>query len=156
MGSCISPVVANIFMAYLEKTAINTFHTPLTLWVRFVDDTFCVIKCSCVGEFHDHLDGIYGRYIAVFGCSCHSSTQWRTYHYNLSQTHTHSDGFYTERAERSLQAPPKKCGEASTTVVLNQRGFDEVVSRVRWTLSDILTYRRCRRLKKKKGQRPIT
>ena len=39
------------------------------------------------------------------------------------------DGFYTERAERSLQAPlqkcreaapPKKCREASTTVVLNQ------------------------------------
>ena len=26
MGSCISPVVANIFMAYVEKTAINTFH----------------------------------------------------------------------------------------------------------------------------------
>ena len=61
---------------------------------------------------------------------------------------TISDGFYTERAERSLQAPlqkcrkaapPKKCREASTTVVLNQGGFDEVVSRVRWTLTDILT-----------------
>ena len=58
MGSCIFPVVANIFMAYVEKTAINTFHTPPTLWVCFVDDTFCVIKHSCVGEFHDHLDGI--------------------------------------------------------------------------------------------------
>ena len=58
MGSCISPVVANIFMAYVEKTVINTFHTPPTLWIRIVDDTFCVIKRSCVGEFHDHLDGI--------------------------------------------------------------------------------------------------
>ena len=58
MRSCISPVVANIFMAYLEKTAINTFHTPPTLWVCFVDNTFCVIKRSCVIEFHDHLDGI--------------------------------------------------------------------------------------------------
>ena len=58
MGSCISPVVANIFMAYLEKTAINIFHTPLTPWVRFVDDTFCVIKRSCVGEFYDRLSGI--------------------------------------------------------------------------------------------------
>ena len=57
-GSCVSPVVANIFMAYVEKTAINTFHTPPTLWVRFVDNTFCVIKRSCVGEFYDHLDGI--------------------------------------------------------------------------------------------------
>ena len=34
------------------------FGTPPTLWVRFVDDTFCVMKCSYVGEFHDHLDGI--------------------------------------------------------------------------------------------------
>ena len=31
-------------------------------------------------------------------------------------------------------ALPKKCREVSTTVVLNQGGFDEVVSRVRWTL----------------------
>ena len=54
MGSCISPVVADIFMAYVEKTAINTFHTPPTLWIRFVDDTFCVIKRSCVEDFHDH------------------------------------------------------------------------------------------------------
>ena len=54
MGSCISPVVANIFMAYVEKTALNTFHTPLTIWIRFVDDLFCTIKRSCVREFHDH------------------------------------------------------------------------------------------------------
>ena len=56
-------------------------------------------------------------YIA-FGAS-HTYGQW----------HIGSDGFYTERAERSLQAPlpkmsqnspPKKCREASTTVVLNQ------------------------------------
>ena len=40
MGFCISPVVANIFMAYVEKTIINTFHTQPTLWVHFVDDTF--------------------------------------------------------------------------------------------------------------------
>ena len=53
-------------------------------------------------------------------------------------------------------APPKKCREASATVVPNQGGFDEVVSRVRWTLSDILTYRRCRTLKKKKRSKANT
>ena len=58
MKSCISPVVANIFMAYVEKAAFNSFQTPPRLWVRFVDDTFCVTKRSCVGEFHDHLDGV--------------------------------------------------------------------------------------------------
>ena len=58
MRSCISSEVANIFMAYVEKTAIDTFLTQPTFWVRFVDDTFCVIKCFCVVEFHNHLDGI--------------------------------------------------------------------------------------------------
>ena len=54
-------------------------------------------------------------------------------------------------------APPKKCREVSTTVVLNQGGFDEVVSRVRWTLDpseikkkDQKVEEKCRRLKKNK------
>ena len=57
MGSCISPVVANIFMAHVGRQ-LSTLYTPPTLKVCFVDDTFCVIKCFCVEEFHDHLDGI--------------------------------------------------------------------------------------------------
>ena len=60
--SYISPVVANIYIYNIyknvEKTAINSFHTPPILWVRFVDDPFYVNKRSCVGEFHDHLNGI--------------------------------------------------------------------------------------------------
>ena len=41
-GSCISPIVANIFMEHIEKAALTTFYTPLKLWLRYVDDTFCV------------------------------------------------------------------------------------------------------------------
>ena len=73
-----------------------------------------------------------------------------------------SDGFYMERSlQAPLQkcrkaAPPKKCCEVSTTVDLNQGGFDEVVSRVRWTLDPSELKKKgqkvegkCRRLKKK-------
>ena len=50
MESFISPVVADIFMAYVEDMYQHfTYHL---LWIYFVDDTFCV------REFHDHLDDI--------------------------------------------------------------------------------------------------
>ena len=29
MGSCISPILADIFMEFVEHRAISTFHTPL-------------------------------------------------------------------------------------------------------------------------------
>ena len=62
---------------------------------------------------------------------------------------------FIRRGKRRKAAPPKKCREASTTVVLNQGGF-EVVSRVRWTLDPSELKKKgqkdegkCRRLKKK-------
>ena len=58
MGSCISPILADIFMEFVEHRAIFTFHTPPKLWVRYVDDTFCVIEEQSAEEFHKHLNSI--------------------------------------------------------------------------------------------------
>ena len=52
MGSCISPIVANIFMEHIKKAALTTFHTPSKLWLRYVDDAFCVLKKEHMTEFH--------------------------------------------------------------------------------------------------------
>ena len=51
MGSCISPILADIFMEFVEHRAISTFHTSPKLWVRYVDDTFCVIEEQYAEEF---------------------------------------------------------------------------------------------------------
>ena len=34
LGSCISPIIANLYMEHIEHTAITTFHTPPNLWLR--------------------------------------------------------------------------------------------------------------------------
>ena len=55
MGSCISPIIAFIYMEHIEHTAITTFHTPPSLWLRYVDDTFCILNKDHINDFHTHL-----------------------------------------------------------------------------------------------------
>ena len=52
MGSCISPIIANLYMEYIEHTAITTFHTPPNLWLRYVDDTFCILDKKHISGFY--------------------------------------------------------------------------------------------------------
>ena len=59
IGSPISPIVANLFMEDLEVQAIRTSTTPPTLWKRFVDDTFTIIKKNKRGSFLQHLNSIH-------------------------------------------------------------------------------------------------
>ena len=58
MGSCILPVLVDIFMEFIEHRAISTFHTPPKLWGRYIDDTFCVIEQEYAEEFYKHLNSI--------------------------------------------------------------------------------------------------
>ena len=58
MGLLISPIVANLFMEDLEVKALSTASTPPTLWKRFVDDTFIIIKRSSKESFLQHLNSV--------------------------------------------------------------------------------------------------
>ena len=60
MGSPISPLVANLFMEEIEVQAISTSTTPPTLWKRFVDDTFTIIKKNR-DRFLQHLNSIHPK-----------------------------------------------------------------------------------------------
>ena len=46
MGSLIHPLIANLFMEELEVKALSTCPYPSSLWLRFLDDTFVIIKAE--------------------------------------------------------------------------------------------------------------
>ena len=43
MGSLVSPIVANLYMEYIEQKALSTAPHP-RFWHRFVDDNFVIYK----------------------------------------------------------------------------------------------------------------
>ena len=58
MGSPVSPVVANICIEHIEETAISSSPHPIKFWRRYVDDTFCFLNKSSVGEVQKHLKSV--------------------------------------------------------------------------------------------------
>ena len=56
MGSPLSPIIANLYMENFETKALSTAPNPPTLWKRFVDDTFVVIKKCHQEEFFHHIN----------------------------------------------------------------------------------------------------
>ena len=63
MGSSLSPAVANLFMVYFEKKAIETANLKPKLWIRYVDDVFVVWSFGKekLLNFLDHLNSIHPR-----------------------------------------------------------------------------------------------
>ena len=60
MGSAASPIVANLYMEWLEQEAVAT--APLTcqprLWTRYVDDVLEIVKKGAAGDLTTHLNTI--------------------------------------------------------------------------------------------------
>ena len=55
MGSPVSPIVANLYMEYLEQKALST--TP-RFWGRYVDDTFVIHKEANKQSFLQHINSV--------------------------------------------------------------------------------------------------
>ena len=62
MGSPLGPVIANIFMVELEKRLVPAMNGKVSLWFRYVDDTFTFIKkgeidavVRCLNGFHESI-----------------------------------------------------------------------------------------------------
>ena len=58
MGSPLSPIIANLYMEAFEEKAINTSPSPPSLWRRFVDDTFVIIKKTQKESFIKQINSI--------------------------------------------------------------------------------------------------
>ena len=58
MGTKLAPNYANIFMGDLEEKLIASFPTKPTLWIRYIDDIFCVFPANPdrTQLFVDHLN----------------------------------------------------------------------------------------------------
>ena len=66
MGSPLAPILANIFMAELERNLIPILKDHLSCWRRYVDDTICFIKngsvehvLSTLNNFHSSIKFTY-------------------------------------------------------------------------------------------------
>ena len=57
MGSPVSPIVANLYMEYLEQKALSTAPTP-KFWCRYVDDTFVIHKEANKQGFLQHINSV--------------------------------------------------------------------------------------------------
>ena len=58
MGSPDSPIVANLYMEYLEQKALSTAPTPPRSWHRYVDDTFVIHKEVNKQGFLQHINSV--------------------------------------------------------------------------------------------------
>ena len=58
LGSPISVTIANLVMEVVKTKALQTFQNSPTMWKRYVDDTFVVIKKNNLETFYEHLASI--------------------------------------------------------------------------------------------------
>ena len=58
MESPVSPIVANLYMEFLEKKALKTANNPPKFWKRFLDDTFMVQHTEHKENFLQHRNSI--------------------------------------------------------------------------------------------------
>ena len=58
MVSPVSPIVANLYIEYLEQKAVSTGPHPPRFWHRFMDDTFVIHKEVNKQDFLQHINSV--------------------------------------------------------------------------------------------------
>ena len=63
MGSCLSPVLSNIFMEFFESELLpNVLDVNSCVWLRYVDDIFCILPDTTnLDELLQKLNGLHNN-----------------------------------------------------------------------------------------------
>ena len=58
MGSACSPFIANFFIERFEQQTLSSATNPPKIWLKYVDDTFFILKKDQVDDFTSHINRI--------------------------------------------------------------------------------------------------
>ena len=61
MGGPASSIVAEIYMIFIETTAITTADTPPRIWQRHVDDVFSILRRCNLEQFFQHINSLHPK-----------------------------------------------------------------------------------------------
>ena len=63
LGSPLVPLLANVFMVHLEETIAPKLQTSMPTWIRYVDDTFTLVKKGKIEEIIAALNNFHPNII---------------------------------------------------------------------------------------------
>ena len=59
MGSPVSPIIVDLYMEDFERKALASFTgSPPRIWLRYVDDTFVILKEQELSPFFEHINNV--------------------------------------------------------------------------------------------------
>jgi hypothetical protein len=61
MGSPVSPVIANLVMEHLEETVLSNLTFKPLLYLRYVDDIFCIAKKTDIETIHNNFNSFHKK-----------------------------------------------------------------------------------------------
>lgn len=97
MGTKMAPSYANIFMAYLEKDMLSSFHLKPTHFLRYIDDVFFIWEHGedSLRDFERHVNNFHhsikftteSSYTLISFLDVLVKLKWSDFHFCILQTH---------------------------------------------------------------------